>query len=164
MILGRFILRFLLVPLGAMVAITVGTMVLAVANWHAYLALATADPELQENYFAALFFAGPALLALLSYSAVWMLILAIIGVLIAETFALRSWMFHAANGGLSAWIGWSLVRNMGDEYRFLGNPMAIVAAGLAAGLAYWLIAGWSAGFWKPVFRHEPTSAPGPAQG
>ena len=29
---------------------------------------------------------------------------------------------------------------------------AITAAGLAGGFAYWLIAGWSAGFWKPVFR------------
>ena len=161
--IGRFILRFLLVPLGAMVAISVGAAVLAIANWQAYVALANADPDLQENYFLALFFAGPALLALLSYSAVWMVMLAAIGVLIAETFAFRSWIYHAANGGLSAWIGWWLVRNMGNEARFLGNPTIIVAAGLAAGFAYWLIAGWSAGFWKPVFHSPPVSADGVAQ-
>jgi len=30
-----------------------------------------------------------------------------------------------------------------------GNQI-LVAAGIAAGFAYWLIAGWTAGFWKPV--------------
>jgi hypothetical protein len=30
----------------------------------------------------------------------------------------------------------------------------VLAAGLAAGLAYWLIAGASAGFWKPLFRRS----------
>jgi hypothetical protein len=33
----------------------------------------------------------------------------------------------------------------------------VIAAGLAGGLAYWAIAGFSAGFWKPVF-HRPTRA------
>jgi hypothetical protein len=26
-------------------------------------------------------------------------------------------------------------------------------------LAYWVIAGWSAGFWKPVFRADPLVLP-----
>jgi hypothetical protein len=34
--------------------------------------------------------------------------------------------------------------------------MQIIAAGLAAGFAYWAIAGWNAGFWKPVFRRSGT--------
>jgi hypothetical protein len=33
----------------------------------------------------------------------------------------------------------------------------VVAAGVAAGFAYWAVAGWSAGFWKPVFR-RPVAA------
>jgi len=37
----------------------------------------------------------------------------------------------------------------------------VLAAGLAAGLAYWLIAGSSAGFWKPLFR-RPAGAALPA--
>jgi choline-glycine betaine transporter len=31
----------------------------------------------------------------------------------------------------------------------------MIAAGLAGGLIYWAIAGWSAGFWKPVFSQPP---------
>jgi hypothetical protein len=38
--------------------------------------------------------------------------------------------------------------------------------GLAAGVAYWLVAGWSAGFWKPVFdqaaRRLPSETAPPA--
>ena len=39
----------------------------------------------------------------------------------------------------------------------LNEPLPVIAAGLAGGLAYWAIAGFSAGFWKPVF-HRPTRA------
>jgi hypothetical protein len=34
----------------------------------------------------------------------------------------------------------------------------VIAAGLAGGLAYWAIAGFSAGFWKPVFRRSAGAA------
>ena len=43
----------------------------------------------------------------------------------------------------------------------LNGPMAVIAAGLAAGFAYWLVAGWSAGFWKPVFRGAEPAPPLP---
>jgi len=33
------------------------------------------------------------------------------------------------------------------------------AAGLAGGFAYWAVAGWSAGFWKPVFRQRVLAPP-----
>ena len=38
------------------------------------------------------------------------------------------------------------------QYEFYDDPIMAAAAGLAAGFAYWAVAGWSAGFWKPVFR------------
>ena len=77
-----------------------------------------------------------------------------IGILISEAFAIRSWMFHAGNGAVSAWIGWSLFGYIDDTRIPLNAPLAVIAAGLAAGFAYWLVAGWSAGFWKPVFRRR----------
>lgn len=153
--LARFLLRLLLVPLGAAAAITVAMMVVLVAHWNEIVALANADPDAQGNWLLALVFAGPILAILLSMTLVVTAMPAAVGVLISEAFAIRSWMFHALNGGLSAWIGWSIMQDAQDRYRFLTEPRVMVAAGLAGGLAYWLIAGWTAGFWKPVFGPEP---------
>jgi hypothetical protein len=153
--LARFLLRLLLVPLGAAAAITVAMMVVLVAHWNEIVALANADPDAQGNWLLAFVFAGPILAILLSMTLVVSAMPAAVGVLIAEAFAIRSWMFHALNGGLSAWIGWSIMQDAQDRYRFLTEPRVMVAAGLAGGLAYWLVAGWTAGFWKPVFGPEP---------
>jgi len=152
---ARFLLRLILVPLGAAAAITVAMMVVLAAHWNEIVALANADPDAQGNWLIAFVFAGPILAVLLSMTLVVTAMPAAVGVLIAEAFAIRSWMFHALNGGLSAWIGWSIMQDAHDRYRFLTEPRVMVAAGLAGGLAYWLVAGWTAGFWKPVFGPEP---------
>jgi CDP-diglyceride synthetase len=152
---ARFLLRLLLVPLGAVAAITVAMIVVLAAHWNEIVALANADPDAQGNWLIAFVFAGPILAILLSMTLVVTAMPAAVGVLISEAFAIRSWMFHALNGGLSAWIGWSIMQDAQDRYRFLTEPRVMVAAGLAGGLAYWLIAGWTAGFWKPVFGPEP---------
>jgi hypothetical protein len=153
--LARFLLRLLLVPLGAAAAITVAMIVVLAAHWNEIVALANADPDAQGNWLIAFVFAGPILAILLSMTLVVTAMPAAVGVLISEAFAIRSWMFHALNGGLSAWIGWSIMQDAQDRYRFLTEPRVMVAAGLAGGLAYWLVAGWTAGFWKPVFGPEP---------
>ena len=151
-VLIRFLLRFILVPLGAVVALAAAAVFIVIAHHNALLALLNADPQAQEDYFIALMFGGPLLALLLSIWAFYMLVPAVIGVLISETFAIRSWMFHAANGGLSAWFGWALTQDIRDEYRFLTEPVVLVATGFVAGLAYWIVAGWTAGFWKPIGR------------
>jgi hypothetical protein len=151
-IVGRLVLRCLLVPLGGVVAVTVAVLVILAANWRSLLALAHASPDAQESWFLAMFAAWPALATFFGLAASLTLLPALIGVLVAETFAIRSWLFHAGNGGLAAWIGWSLMRDVHDDHHLLIDPTTMVAAGLAAGLAYWLVAGWSAGFWKPVLR------------
>jgi hypothetical protein len=149
-VLARLILRLLLVPLGAAVAACVSVFVVVVAHWNAFMAVVIASPEAQQNYLFALAVAGPVIALLLALSAMFTLLPAAVGVLVAEVFAIRSWIYHAANGGLSAWIGWSLMQDLRDEYRFFTDPKIIVAAGLAAGFAYWAVAGWTAGFWKPI--------------
>jgi hypothetical protein len=154
----RLILRLFLVPLGGAVAVTVAMILLVVAHWHEFAALADARPDEQGYWLLAFVLAGPVLAFLLSLAVALTLLAAAVGVLISEAFAIRSWIYHAANGGLAAWIGWSLMQDAQNDYRFLAEPRILVAAGLAGGLAYWVVAGSTAGFWKPVFRSGPQQA------
>jgi hypothetical protein len=41
----------------------------------------------------------------------------------------------------------------------MNNATFVFGAGLAAGFTYWAVAGWSAGFWRPVFRDRSASGP-----
>ena len=154
----RLILRLFLVPLGGAVAVTVAMILLVVAHWHEFAALADARPDEQGYWLLAFVLAGPVLAFLFSLAVALTLLPAAVGVLISEAFAIRSWIYHAANGGLAAWIGWSLMQDTQNDYRFLAEPKILVAAGLAGGLAYWVVAGSTAGFWKPVFRSGPQQA------
>jgi hypothetical protein len=147
--LGRLLLRFILVPLGYLVAVMVGALVILFGSWRLGQAVVAADPNAHTMAIFGFAFAAPVLVVTL-LSVMWLP--AAIGILISETFALRSWMFHAANGAVTAWIGWSLFGYVDDSRVPLNGPVAVIAAGLAGGFAYWLVAGWSAGFWKPVFR------------
>jgi hypothetical protein len=149
-VLIRLLLRFILVPLGAAVALVAATAVIVIAHRNELIALLEADPLAQQYYFIALLFGGPLLALLLSIWAFYTFIPAVIGVLISEALAIRSWMFHTANGGLSAWLGWALTQDIRDEYRFLTEPRILIAAGLLAGVMYWMVSGWTAGFWKPI--------------
>jgi hypothetical protein len=149
-LLTRLLLRFILVPLGAAAALVAATAVIVIAHRNALVALLDADPLAQQYDFIALAFGGPLLALLLSIWAFYVLVPAAIGVLISEALAIRSWMFHTANGGLSAWIAWVLTQDIRDEYRFLTEPRILIAAGLLAGLAYWIVSGWTAGFWEPI--------------
>src|SRR5262245_4633683 len=133
MIVVRFILRFILVPLGWCVATAVGAVIIIVANWDAFLAIGSGTPEQQTNFWLLLFYFGPLLLLALGFAAFAMVGLAAIGILISETFAIRSWIYHAACGGLSAAIGWTMVRETHPDFYFVGDLKIIVAAGLAAG-------------------------------
>jgi hypothetical protein len=159
----RFLLRLLLVPLGGAVAIMVALTVVLIAHWSEIVALAHAGAANdQDDWLLALVFAGPIYALLLSMVMIVAAAPAVIGSLIAEAFAFRSWIYHALNGGLSAAIGWALVQDDAQQqYGFLTEPKAMVAAGLAGGLAYWLVAGWTAGFWMPVFRRQPPPIPLP---
>jgi hypothetical protein len=156
--LARFLLRLLLVPLGAALAITAAMAVVLIAHRNELAALANANRDAQEAWLLAFVFAGPVLAMLLTFWIGFTAAAAAVGVLIAEAFAIRSWIFHALNGGISAWIGWSIMQDVHDQYRFLTEPKIMVAAGLAGGLAYWLVAGWTALFWKPVFAPQPAQA------
>jgi hypothetical protein len=157
--IGRLLLRVVLVPIGYFVAVVVGTVVLVIGSWHAGPVAVTSDPNAQAVAVFGFVFATPVLLVLL-LSTMWLP--GSIGILIAEAFAVRSFLFHAANGAATAWVTWSLFGNLDVDGVPLTRPLPVIAAGLAGGLAYWAVAGWSAGFWKPVFRRgAPAASPLP---
>jgi len=145
--LARLLLRFVLVPLGYFAAVVVATLVIVLGSWK--LGAAAAHPDTQAFAIFGFVFAAPVLLIML-LSLMWLP--AAIGILISETFAIRSFIFHAGNGAVSAFIGWSLFGYVDATRIPLNEPLPVLAAGLAGGLTYWLIAGSSAGFWKPLFR------------
>jgi hypothetical protein len=158
--LGRLILRFLLVPLGYFAAVLVGALVILFGSWHLGQIAITSDPDAPAVAVFGFVFAAPVLVVIL-LSVMWLP--GAIGILLSEGLAIRSWMFHAGNGALSAWIGWNLFGFIDDSRVPLNRPLAVIAAGLAGGLAYWAVAGWSAGFWKPVFRPPAALASPPPQ-
>ena len=149
MIVVRLLFRFLVVPFAATVAICVAMLFVIVAHWNRFVALAGTNPAPPDDAAFFLLLLAPALV--MSAAIVAMLAPAAIGALIAEVFAIRSWMFHVANGGLSSWVGWAMLADVRRPYEIFNEPLIVAGAGIAAGFAYWSIAGWSAGFWKPVF-------------
>jgi hypothetical protein len=157
-VIGRLLLRFILVPLGAVMALAAAGALIAVSQWNAFETVLAADPQAQEDYFFAFVVAGPLLFSLMSSWAHYTFVPALAGVLAAEAFAIRSVLFHAGNGAVCALIGWSLTRELREEQHFLSNPTVLVAAGIAAGFVYWLIAGSTAGFWKPLRAARPVPA------
>jgi hypothetical protein len=162
MILVRFILRFLLVPIGGAFAAVAAIVVVIGANWEGFLKIVSSDPGMPENFFLVVIW-GPAIIALTPVVSFVMLTLATIGVVISEVFAIRSILYHVGSGALATWIGWAMMRQFHKDFELFNDPTFLIAGGIAAGLIYWLIAGWSAGFWKPVFSQPlsppPTAAP-----
>jgi hypothetical protein len=156
--LARLLLRFILVPLGYFAAVLAGTLVILFGAWKIGHA---AGLDIEDRTIAAYgyIFAAPVLLVTL-LSVMWLP--SAIGILVSEAFALRSWMFHAGNGAVSAWMAWNMFGYVDNTRVPLNGPLAIIAAGLAGGFAYWAIAGWSAGFWRPVFRRSKETALEPA--
>src|SRR5262249_35026663 len=150
-LIGRLILRLIVVSLGACVAIYLGSVVACVANWDRFidvLGMAKAEVPAGAHVFVNIVL-GAVMAFIVSYATLIMLMPAAIGIAVAETFTVRSWIFHTLNGGISIWIGWVLLGRGRDFAELYENPRAIVATGLTAGLVYWLIAGWNAGVMKP---------------
>ncbi|PWJ80128.1 hypothetical protein C7441_11353 [Pseudaminobacter salicylatoxidans] len=98
---------------------------------------------------------------------------ALLAVLATEFLGKRDWLTHALGGGAVAlaaiglmFAGMNATQDFGDEgfdLPRLDQPqmaLLFVGAGLVGGIAYWLIAGRSAGSWRQDTRLPP-SAPAP---
>ena len=148
----RLMLRFILVPLGYFAASIAGTLVVITASWQLIDMAMSGDPDAPAFALFGFAIGGPILLLVVL---TFMLLPASIGILISEAFAIRSWIFHVLNGVASAWLGWQLYGSAAEKGIPLDQPLVVVAAGIAGGFAYWAVAGFSAGFYRPVFRRDP---------
>jgi len=152
----RLLLRFILVPLGYLAAGTVGAGVLVLGSWKTGSMMLSANPDTATAGFFAALIAGPVMFVVIA-STMWLP--SAVGILISEAFAIRSWIFHALNGAISAWVGWQTFASIDQSAAPMNETTFIFGAGLAGGFAYWAVAGWSAGFWKPVFRRPALPPP-----
>jgi len=147
----RLLLRFILVPLAYFAAVTVGACVLVLGSLEM-----SHDPDFAGGLVYSVFVAFPVMFVLLAAS-MWMP--GSVGILISEAFAIRTWIFHALNGAISGWVGYQTFISPEQSTTQMNEVTIIFGAGLAGGFVYWAIAGWSAGFWKPVFRRPALPPP-----
>lgn len=147
--LARLLLRFLLVPLGYLAAVIAGACVILIGEWRIGTLFTAADPS-DRAFGVIIAIVTTVVMLFMLLLLMWMV--AAVGILFSEAFAIRSWMFHVGNGVVSAWIGAQLFAPSDGTAAVAGDPFYVVAAGLAGGLAYWLVAGSTAGFFKPILR------------
>jgi hypothetical protein len=151
----RLLARFILVPFGYLAATIVGACVILLGSWQAGSMMLSTDPDVATAGVFGALIAGPVLVVVL-LSSMWLP--SAIGILISEAFAIRSWIFHALNGAISGYVGWQIFSAIDRTAVPMNEATFVFGAGLAGGFAYWAIAGWSAGFWKPVFAAPASSA------
>jgi len=153
MSISRVLVRLLLVPLAGVLAGCAATLVAFIANWNVFLSVIGGDAMTSGDVVAIM--VALAMLLVSSAATFPMLLPAVIGVTISEVLTLRSIVFHTLNGMLSIWVGRSSMVDPGRPFEFHGHPPAVLAAGLAAGLVYWMIAGRSAGLAPEAPRPRP---------
>jgi hypothetical protein len=156
----RLLVRFILVPLGYFAAVIAGSCVILFGSWKFGSALISDNPDAATYGVFGMMLAAPILVGSILIT---MWLPASVGVLISEAFAIRSWIFHALNGAISAWIGWQMFAPIDQTAAPLNETTFVFGAGLAGGFAYWAVAGWSAGFWKPVFARPRLRVPDAVQ-
>jgi len=142
MSISHLLVRLLVVPLGGLLAACAATLVAFFANWNVFLSVIGGDAMAAGDIVAVM--VGLAMLLVSSAATFPMLLPASIGIAISEVLSLRSWIFHVLNGVVSIWVGRASMG--GRPFEFHDHPPAVLAAGLAAGLVYWMIAGRGAGF------------------
>jgi hypothetical protein len=131
-------------------AFTIASVVAAVV-----LTLGLLPPELDELTLMPGAHAGFGLAVALSAVLVsgYALIPAMLFIALAEGFRLRSFLFYAGFGAAAALLtayGSNFSLDAPQGYSFVGHEQEVfAAAGIAAGLVYWVLAGRKAGAWRP---------------
>jgi hypothetical protein len=149
-VLGAFLLRLVLVPVGYIAAVLAAVLLIAATE------MVRAYPPVADD--ASLVLATAAVVGFDALVLFWLigtvgLLPAAAAIAIAEALSLRSWIYYAGAGAAIAAL---LARVLADTHPALPHSASgVAAAGLAGGLAYWLVAGRGAG------RRRPPPAPAP---
>ncbi|MBS7537640.1 hypothetical protein [Ancylobacter lacus] len=156
----RLLLRVLVVPLGYLA----GMLAMLVVMTMGLFDLSHALPRLMTLDLPGIVDAVIKVMTALSGLALTAWGLASVGMLFAEVFAVRSLLYHTLNVGLAGWIAGQMLTPFGSM-PVDGADFYPLAAGLCGGVVYWIIAGWTSGFWKPIdggrMPRRPKPAPAP---
>lgn len=153
---SQLLMRLLTVSAGLVAATLLGSLAAA------YGASLMGRPEVSSAWlndpsavFAALKppFSLLMMTALSDVTTIWKV--ALIGIAAAEIFAIRSFVFQAANGAVAAFLTSELYMLGAVPGFHVLSPDLMLTAGLVGGMAYWAVAGWTAGFQKPIFIAAP---------
>ena len=148
-----YLLRFAVILAGYAAAALAG------AAFIELLVVSRLDPAVEngvEAYRGAIY-AIPLIALIVGYVAFLPAVLVIVA---AELLGRRDWLFHTLGGGMVAIA--SLAIHFGlagaeSASRESGPTLSLIAAGMASGFAYWLIAGRSAGAWRTRLAADPAS-------
>src|SRR5262249_5223504 len=147
------------VPLGALLAGCTATLVAFLANWKVFLSVIGGEAITSGGLVSGL--VGLAVVLVDSAAVFPILLPATIGIPLFEGLAVPSLGVPGLNVVRSIWGGRAWMGDPGRLFEFHGQPPAVLAAGLAAGLVYWLIAGRSAGLVPDAPRVVPPGVPNP---
>ncbi len=143
-----FLARLFLIPIGYIFALLVATSLIALVTWlRAYGPVADDPAALGMTSFIVL--------------ADWFILLVLIGqaaalpalaaIVLAEVLSLRH-VLYFCGAGLAVAFAVSRLIDPADAISAPTEPAIIAAAGLAGGLAYWLVAGRGSGLREPPAR------------
>jgi hypothetical protein len=154
---GYILKRILMVLVGYLVAVLVG--LIAVVVIYAILSALPNAPgyfELMEFTPVAVLVVPPLAMFVYFLTIILTGMQTLVFALIAEFFSLRSFWLHMLFGAAAAAAGFMLIwPDAADDPERWADTGIIAAAGLVAGLVYWLIAGRDAGFRRPLIKALP---------
>ena len=150
--------RFALAGLGYLAA------ALAASAFLNLLLLAGGDLTADEAHWLAtgpLVFAIPFAALFIGYFA---FLPALAAILLSEALGARDWLFHSVAGAVVALavaaVRWSAAEPGYSPVSDPGLMMALAGAGMIGGIAYWAVAGRSAGAWRRP-AHQEQREPSP---
>ncbi len=147
--------RFLVLILGYAIASLAASLFLNV------LLFSAINPRPEETLpvvVGSMVFSVPFFALFVAYFA---FIPAVPAMLLGEILGKRDWLFYALAGAVVAAVVIGMLTGMAETGQdFVSDPgfaLAIIGSGLFGGMAYWLVAGRSAGRWREAIAREPTS-------